>query len=264
MARAATPFRAQDRVGNDLPLSKFLPDTLQCRSRVFMVPIMTTRLALAILSLAALAAVFGQAAQAAQLGPYVGGSFGITERDFQKQQFDDFLLNGFFPTTAFVPSSHVSSLDTKDQGYAALIGYRITAHWAIEGMYMDLGDITYRATTEGMLLEEPLTVNSKFVGQVGGIGLYALGIWPISYRWEVYGRGGFQFTTPRLDGRINNGAIEFNRESTTDIVAGIGVAMTLMDIYGARLEYMRVLDAGESATGEADTDYLSLGIIVAF
>ncbi len=226
---------------------------------------MTTRLALAILSLAALAAGFGQPAYAAQLGPYVGGSYGITDRDFQKQEFDDYFLNRFFPTTTFVPSSHVSSLDTKDQGYAALIGYRITAHWAMEGMFMDLGDMTYRSTTEGTLQEtEPLTVTTKVVGQIAGIGLYALGIWPISYRWEAYVRGGFQFTTPRLDGRINNGLIEFNRESATDAVAGVGIAMTLLDIYGARLECIRVFDAGDSTTAEADTDFISLGVIVAF
>lgn len=75
---------------------------------------MTTRLALAILSAAVLAAGFGRAAEAAQLGPYVGGSYGITDRDFQKEAFDDFFLNAFFPTTSFEPTSHVSSLDTKD------------------------------------------------------------------------------------------------------------------------------------------------------
>lgn len=226
---------------------------------------MTIRFALAILSLTAAAAGFGQAAQAAQLGPYVGGSFGITDRDFQKQPFDDFLLVGFFPTTPFVPTAHESTLDTKDQGYSALIGYRITAHWAVEGMFMDLGEMTYRATTQGTFDEtEPLTVETKIVGRTSGIGLYALGIWPISYRWELYARGGFQFTTPRLDGRINNGIIDFNRESATDPVAGVGVAMTLFDIYGARLEYKRVFDAGKRGTAEADTDFISLGFIVAF
>lgn len=130
---------------------------------------------------------------------------------------------------------------------------------------MDLGDMTYRATTEGTLQgDQPLTVDTKVVGQLSGIGLYALGIWPISYRWELYGRGGFQFTTPRLDGRINNGILDFGRDSATDVVAGVGVAMTILEIYGARLEYMRIFDAGESGTAEGDTDFISLGVIVAF
>src|SRR5690606_31607036 len=149
---------------------------------------------------------------------------------------------------------HVSSLDTKDQGYAALIGYRITAHWAMEGMFMDLGDMTYRSTTEGTLQEtEPLTVTTKVVGQIAGIGLYALGIWPISYRWEAYVRGGSRFTTPRLDGRTNTGPIQFKRQSATAAVGGVGIAMTLLDIYRARLEYIRLFDAGDSTTAQADT-----------
>lgn len=225
---------------------------------------MTTRLVLAMLSVAAVAGGLAQTAQAAQLGPYAGGSFGITERDFEKAPFDDFLLQGFFPQTTFNPTSHVSTLDTKDQGYMALIGYRITAHIAIEGMFMDLGDMTYRATTEGVFDGEPLTVETKIVGQLSGIGLYALGIWPISYRWEAYARGGFQFTTPRLDGRLNDGIIDFGRDSATDVVGGIGIAMSMLEIYGARLEYMRIFDAGESGTAEGDTDFLSLGFIVAF
>jgi hypothetical protein len=230
-----------------------------------MVTSMATRRALAILSLLALAVGFGPAAQAAQLGAYVGGSYGITDRDFDKGPFDEFLLEGFFPTTAFVPSSHVSSLDTEDQGYTALIGYRITAHFAVEGMFMDLGKMSYRATTQGIFDEtDPFTVETRIVGRTSGIGLYALGIWPISYRWEVYARGGFQFTTPRLDGRINSGIIDFKRDSTTDAVGGVGVAMTVLDIYGVRLEYTRVFDAGKQATTEADTDLLSLGFIVAF
>ncbi len=230
-----------------------------------MVTFMSTRLALAILSVAAMAAGFGPAAQAAQLGAYVGGSYGITERDFNKEPFDDFLLEGFFPTTTFVPTSHESSIDTKDQGYTALIGYRITAHLAVEGMFMDLGEMNYRATTQGIFDEtDPLTVETRITGRTSGIGLYALGIWPISYRWEVYARGGVQFTTPRLDGRINNGILDFRRDSAADFVAGAGIAMTVLDIYGARLEYTRVFDAGKQATTEADTDLISLGIIVAF
>jgi hypothetical protein len=228
---------------------------------------MTIRLASVAFALVAIAAV-GQSSQAAQLGPYIGGAYGITERDFGKEPFDDFLLNGFFPDAGFTPSTHTSSLDAKDQGYMALIGYRISAHFAVEGMFLDLGDMTYRATTDGIYDDgeeaNPLTVNTKLVGQLSGIGLYGLAIWPASYKWEFYARGGVQFTTPQLKGRVNNGYIEFQSDSSTDLVGGIGVAMSLFDIYGVRLEYMRIFDAGDRGTVEADTDFLSLGFIVAF
>lgn len=239
---------------------------LECEHpRVFGDLPMMTRLAFIILPLAILAGTQGPTAYAAQLGPYVGGSYGITERDFGIEPFDDFFLNGFFPGNGFIVESHSSSLDTKDQGYMALIGYRLTAHLAIEGMFLDLGEMTYRATTVGAFEEsEPFTVDTKLVGEVSGIGLHLLGIWPISYRWEVYARGGVQFTTPKLGGRIDNGPLDFRPDSTADLVGGIGIAMSMLEVYGLRLEYLRVFDAGESGTAEADTDFISLGFIVAF
>lgn len=206
----------------------------------------------------------GAPAHAAQLGPYVGGAYGTTERDFDVAAFDNYFLNSFFPDAGFIPSAHTSSLDTSDNGYSALIGYRISAHFAVEGMFVDLGDMTYRATTDGTLDGEPFTAETKLVGEISGLGLYALGILPLSYRWELYARGGVQFTTPRLGGHINNLAIDFERDSATDFVGGVGVAMSIFDIYGLRLEYSRVFDAGDEGTAEGDTDFLSLGIIVAF
>lgn len=226
---------------------------------------MTHRFIVAIGSIV-LGASFVPSAQAAQLGPYVGGSYGATERDFEASPFDDFFLNFLFPQVGLTPTpgAHTSSLDTSDSGFSGVVGYRMTAHFAVEGMFLDLGEMTYRATTEGTLSEEPFTAETKVVGEMSGIGLHGLAIWPLNYRWELYARGGVQFTTPRLKGRVNNLPLDFARDSATDFVAGAGIAMSMLEIYGLRLEYIRVLDAGDDATGEADTDFLSLGFIVAF
>jgi OOP family OmpA-OmpF porin len=226
---------------------------------------MTRRLIVAIFTMT-LWAAFVPISRAAQLGPYVGGSYGTTDRDFGVAPFDDFFLNVFFPDVGLTPTpgGHTSSLDTSDNGFAGLVGYRITAHFAVEGMFLDLGEMTYRATTEGTLSEEPFTAETKIVGEMSGIGLHGLAILPLSYRWELYVRGGVQFTTPRLDGRINNLIIDFGRDSSTDFVGGAGIAMSMLEIYGLRLEYMRVFDAGDQRTAEGDTDLLSLGFIVAF
>lgn len=227
--------------------------------------LMVTRLIFIVLPLAILAGSLGSTARAAQLGPYVGGSYGITERDFGIEPFDDFFLNGFFPGTGFIVESHSSSLDTKDRGYMALIGYRLTAHLAIEGMFVDLGEMTYRAATVGSFDDsDPFALDTKLVGKLSGIGLHVLGIWPINYRWEIYARGGVQFTSPKLGGRIDNVPLDFRPDSATDLVGGVGIAMSMLEVYGLRLEYMRVFDAGESGTAESDTDFLSLGFIVAF
>jgi len=228
---------------------------------------MTKKLVVTILCLAA---GVGQPAFAAQLGPYVGGSYGVAESHAEFQTFDNFTVNLLYPFIQFEPTSHVASLDTEDQGYTGLIGYRITAHFAIEGMFSDMGEVTYRASSEGSFAGNPPAVaDTTIEGRASGVGLYALGIVPFGYRWEVYARGGVQFTTTGADGRFNDGnfvdaILDFGRESSTDYVGGVGIAMSIFDIYGARLEYARVFDAADGSISEGDIDLVSLGFIVAF
>jgi len=228
---------------------------------------MGMRLAVTMLTFAALAFGNGKSACASQLGPYVGGSYGITDRDLEIGPFDAF-MQFLYPQLQFTPTSQTSTLDNEGQGFTGLIGYRYSAHLAFEGMFVDSGKATYRTRAVGLLGEGETELNTKLEAEVDGIGAYALGIIPLSYRWEIYGRAGLQFSTGRLGGRVNGGdgglILEFSRDSATDYVAGLGVAMTLMDIYGARLEYTRIFDAGSDSTIEADADMLSLGFIVAF
>src|SRR5688572_11894561 len=68
---------------------------------------------------------------AAQLGPYFGGSFGVTEKHDDGSQYDLFVLGHFYPALAFVPTSHIVELDTEDQGYMGLAGYRIHRNFAL-------------------------------------------------------------------------------------------------------------------------------------
>jgi hypothetical protein len=213
---------------------------------------------------ASAALAFAPAAHSAQLGLYFGGGFGSTERDLGIDQFDNYFLNVFFPEVGFEPDQHTSSLDTKDTGYHALIGYRISRHFAVEGMFADYGKIQYRARTEGSFDGAPLTAETRLTGKMSALAIHALAILPLSHRWEVYARGGVQFTSPWLSADIDGGRLRFDTNSTTDFAAGVGIAMSVMDIYGVRAEYTRVFDAGESGSPESDIDMLSLGFIVAF
>jgi opacity protein-like surface antigen len=213
---------------------------------------------------ASAALAFAPAAQSAQLGLYFGGAFGSTERDLSAEQFDNYFLNVFFPEVGFEPEQHTSSLDTKDTGYHAVIGYRISRHFAVEGMFADYGKVQYRARTEGIYGEEPLTAQTRLTGKMSALAIHALAILPLSHRWEIYARGGVQFTSPRLSADIDGGQLRFETSSTTDFAAGVGVAMSLMDIYGVRAEYTRVFDAGDRGSPESDIEMISLGFIVAF
>lgn len=202
--------------------------------------------------------------QAAQLGFYAGGAFGTTERDLDVANFDRFLLESFLPSLGFQPTANTSSLDTKDSGYAGLIGYRISRHFAVEGLFADFGEFEYRATTDGIFDERSISTQTRLTGKTTGLAIHGLAILPLSHRWEIYARGGVQFTSPGLRADLDGIRIEFDTSSTTDFVVGAGIAMSMLEIYGLRLEYQRVLDAGDSGSPEADIDMLSLGFIVAF
>lgn len=225
---------------------------------------MTRKAILAILPLAAMLGV-GSPAYAAQLGPYVGGLYGVIDHDISIGPFESFTLNALYPALDFTPTSHSPSLDTEDEGYGGLIGYRISRHFAVEGLFMDLGEVTYRAHADGVNGEgNPVVGETTLTHDVSGIGLYGLAILPFSYRWEIYARVGVQLTSSGVDGRFNRFPIDFSRESSTDYLLGAGIAMSVAEIYGLRFEYKRIFGAGNGAVLEGDLDMISLGIIVAF
>ena len=221
-------------------------------------------------------------AHAAQLGPYLGASFGVTEKQDSGAAYDDFILGNVYPERAFSPATHDVSLDTNDQGYLGLAGYRIHRHFALEGMFTHFGSVHYRAISDGTvglfgetgLIEDfPLTVETRAKSSLSGIAMTALGILPIGRRWELYARGGFQFSTirseifaVRLAGteRVPRFEAGVARKSKIDAMVGAGVAMSMFETYGLRLEYTRVVNAGGDLISRGDADLLSLGVIIAF
>lgn len=231
---------------------------------------------------AALAALLSMSAEAAQLGFYAGGLLGATDKNESKETYETFTLNGFYPAIGFVPDRHVSQFDSQDQGYSVLLGYRIHRHFAIEAVYSDFGDVEYRAQSDGTTVirgEEgletlPLSFDTTLRSEMNGIGAYALGIWTIGTRWELYGRAGVQYSTLKSTARIRRtggtdrvfprAELSIPNETAWDYAAGIGVAMSVAQVYGLRLEFLRVFDPGEDDASRGDADMLSLGFIVAF
>jgi opacity protein-like surface antigen len=202
-----------------------------------------------------------------QLGFYVGGNYGQSEKDADKPPFDQFALDvyDFFGFTSF---RSTSSLDTKDTAFGFVAGYRLLPNLAFEGGYMDLGSVAYRSTATGVFDSEPSDLTLNVDTETSGIALSALGVLPLSYRMEVYARVGILFSTTDFNIFVTDGVGSVRdsfSESSTDYIAGIGAGFGFAEVYTARLEYDRVFDAGaEDAGGEADVDVISLGFTVAF
>jgi OOP family OmpA-OmpF porin len=217
--------------------------------------------------------ISGQAAKAAELGFYVGGAYGNGSKDIARSAFDQSAL-GIFDFFGFLPAGGTSSIDPDNRGYGFTAGYRLTPHLAVEGGYTELGKVTYRARVDGDVVVEqffregPATVNLSSQAKTGGFALSALGILPLSYRWEMYGRAGIMFSSNELTLFITDSEFSYKAQptgSSTDFLAGAGISFTFAEIYSFRGEYQRVFDAGDDDTvGEGDADLVTLGITVKF
>jgi opacity protein-like surface antigen len=207
-------------------------------------------------------------ARAAQLGIYAGVSFAMVEKDSTLSPFQNEAL-GIYNAFGFTPTSTSTSLDSKDNAYGFVVGWRLTEHLALEGGYMDLGTVAYKDRSAGLFANtSPENWAQNIETSTSGIALSALGILPLSYRWEVYARGGVLIANSEesvfITDNINSQKAS-RTQSTFELFAGAGVGFNLAEIYNIRLEYGRVFDAGDDKIVEAaDVDMATLNISVSF
>jgi hypothetical protein len=211
---------------------------------------------------------FGSA-RAAQLGIYAGISYAMVEKDSTRSAFENEAL-GIYDAFGFTPTSSSASLDPKDSSYGFVVGWRLTEHIALEGGYMDLGDVVFKDRSTGLFANTPPPEHwaQNIETSTSGIALSALAILPLSYRWEMFARGGVLISNSEESVFITDGnqsqKLRAN-QSGFDLFAGAGVSFSLAEIYNVRLEYGRVFDAGDDdVLDEADVDMVSLNVTVSF
>ena len=208
-------------------------------------------------------------ARAAQTGIYAGVSIAMAEKDSTRSAFADEALL-VYDAFGFTPTSSNASLDPKDSSYGFVVGWRLTEHIALEGGYVDLGDVAYRDRSTGLFANTPPPENwaQNIETSTSGIAVAALGILPLSYRWEVYARGGVLIANSEESVFITDGVNSQKlraTQSSFDLFAGAGVSFSLAEIYNIRLEYGRVFDAGDDdVLDEADVDMATLNVTVSF
>ena len=206
-------------------------------------------------------------AQAAELGFYVAGFYGESKfKGVDKALLDDF-AEVVYAAYGFTPESTVSALgDDTDSSFGMAAGYRLLPYLAFEGGYVDLGEIRYRNDSFGTHIDHQEPWFQSLSSGTSGIALSALGILPISYRWELYARGGVLFATNELDIYITDfvgeDALRLS-ESSTEFLGGVGASFSFAEVYSARFEYQRVFDAGDGLV-EGDLDIMSIGFTVSF
>lgn len=221
-------------------------------------------LAVALATAAAVASI--PSAQAAQIGFYIGGAYGQTEKDTVVTDFDAFAAQ-IYDNFGFTVVSGTSSMDDSFNGYGFYGGYRFTPHFGVEGGYFNLGSFKYRSRVNGTIGGLPSAAAFNYDGETSGITVAAIGVLPLSYRWEVYGRAGALFASNTASvyyADIQGPARTEFSENSVDLLAGVGTSFNFLEIYDLRLEYQRVFDAGDEAIGEGDADTVTIGISVMF
>ncbi|WP_116809498.1 outer membrane beta-barrel protein [Steroidobacter cummioxidans] len=209
-------------------------------------------------------------AQAAQPGFYIGGFYGQSDKDSNIQDYSVHAATRIFPSrlVQLTVESIDEKLEAEDSAFGFLGGYRFNTHFAVEGGYVDLGNVSYRAKIRGNITGIPTDATLNFDSETSGITVAGLGVWPLSYRWEVYGRAGAlfssnTFTTYYVDVEQMPKRERF-RNNDVDFFAGIGTSYNFLEIYDLRLEYQRFIAAGDKNTDEADANMISIGISVVF
>ena len=228
-----------------------------------------TRIFAAVTAGIALAGIM-PAASAGQPGFYVGGFYGQSEKQIDIAEFDTYATTRVFtsPNVDLTVESMTSSLDDSDSGFGFFAGYRFNTHLAVEAGYLDLGNVAYRVNARGNVTGIPTDARLNVDTETSGMTAAALGIWPLSYRWEVYGRVGALFSSNDFrafydDVEQSPRRAEFS-ENDVDLLAGLGTSFNFLEIYDLRLEFQRIFDAGDKTTGEADLDLISVGVSVVF
>jgi opacity protein-like surface antigen len=209
-----------------------------------------------------------QAAAAGERGFYAGFFYDHVDSPLTQAPFDE-ITAAALESVGFSPQTSTASFDLNENGYSFVVGYRLFDHFALEGGYMDLGKATYRYKATGSQFTIPsanATVNLK--ASTSGLTLAALGILPLNYRWEVFGRAGVLFAGNDLSiffQDIISAVSDRGNQRTTNFVAGAGVGYTLADIYTLRAEYQRVFGYEAALLGvKDDVDQVTIGLTVRF
>jgi OmpA family protein len=230
------------------------------------------------MTVAGLLAMLSGTVAAAELGAYAGVNYAQTDKDADSAVFADNVLAIYDALLLFTPETSSTRFDKEDSSYGFVVGYRLHENLAVEGGYMDLGDVKYRDRSTGTVRipdpgggpdqTEPASFIQNIDSSTSGIMASVLGILPLSYRWEVYARAGLLLAGSEVNVFLadETGSLPLqNTKSHVDLLAGVGTSLLFLDVYTLRLEFQRVFDAGHEDTLEAaDLDLLAVGITVRF
>lgn len=169
---------------------------------------------------AALAAI-PAAAAAQDKGFYIGGSFG-------NSKLNDFC--GDLDAVAASVGGTLSSCDDKDSTWKIFAGYRVSRNVAIEGTYIDFGEITADGSSFG--------VPFRARADATGFGAAIVGIAPLSERFSLFGKFGLLVTEGDVFSTGAGGTFS-DSGSDSGLHFGVGAMFDVTPAFAIRAEWER-------------------------
>jgi OOP family OmpA-OmpF porin len=234
------------------------------------------------LKTAAIIASFGAAAyiapapeaRAVDPGFYIGGYYGWLQRDANKSdEIATFASDAalIYESFEYQPLSINPRRSFKNRSFGIIGGYRWTPNFAVEAAWLDLSKLKFRSEDEVIdLVADPPQqglAEVRYSFEMSAFAFSALGVLPLTYEWELFGRAGFTITNTRWRARLltfNSGVATGDDKDDIDFIAGAGMSYTFLDVYTLRAEYSRIFNAGHKDLLQNDVDLILLGILVSF
>jgi hypothetical protein len=176
-------------------------------------------------------------------GIYLGFNLGQASYDVSQSDAAAALDDGSLTSLSF---------DDTDSSYRWTIGYQLLPYLSLEGGYLDLGDITVNATSNGsgsLYVAGP--VNSR--AGVDGLFFDVKGLLPLNEQVSLYGKFGLL----KWDGEVTLSNVDVSdtvNEDGDDTFFGIGGSFNIYDTLALNVDYtFYKLD-------DLDVDVFSVGI----
>lgn len=167
------------------------------------------------------------------------------------------------PVAATTTSLHK---DDSSTGFKLFGGYRYNQNFALEGGYTDLGKFDARRDVTA-----PVVGSISRNMRMAGFDLAAVGIIPVQNGFSLFGKIGAMYTMTRSSISISGALLpaptltDLNpRRSEWNPKFGLGAGYDFSNGMGLRLEYERVSNVGDAATGEGNVGMWSLGLTKRF
>lgn len=175
---------------------------------------------------------------------------------------------GFLIDDGFTASG--TTLDKKDTGGKAYVGYRFNRLLSAEAGYADLGKASFNtaivAAPFGTTPSPPFPIYAT--AKARGAFLSAIAQWPLSQDFSLFAKAGaFRSDAKFTEVITGTGITRVSRtERRTDANYGVGLLWMFSGTLGARLEWERFRNIGRGIGGRdgRDVDFVSAGVTMQF